>query len=129
MAFGLYFGKDVLDLAIGSDYECSAGDPHDFLAIHVFFLDDAVGFGDFLVGIGQERKGELELILEFLLRFRSIRRNAEEDGAGFLNLLVGVAEGAGLDGASGSIGARVEVEDDNFAAQGFERNFLVVLVV
>ena len=129
MAFGLYFGKDVLDLAVGPDYECGAGDTHYFLAIHIFFLNDAVGFGDFLVGIGQQGKGQLKFILEFFLRFRSVRGNAEEDGASFLNLLVGVAEGAGLDGASGSIGARVEVEDNYFAAQGFERNFLVVLVV
>lgn len=129
MAFGLYFGKDVLNLAIGSDHECSAGDPHYFLAIHIFFLDDAVGFGDFFVGIGQEGKGELKFILKFFLGFRSIWGNAEEDSAGFLNLLVGVAEGAGLDRASGSISARIEVEYDEFAAEGFERNFLVVLVV
>jgi hypothetical protein len=69
MAFGFYFGENVLDFAIGADDEGGSGDAHDFLAVHVFLLDDAVSFGDFLVGVGQEGKGKLELILKFLLGF------------------------------------------------------------
>jgi hypothetical protein len=129
MAFGFYFGKDVLDFAVGADYECRPGDTHHFLPIHVFFLDDAIGFSDFLVGICQQGKGQLEFVLKFLLCFGSVRRDAKEDGAGFLNLLVGVAEGAGFDGASGSIGARIKIEHDDLAAQGLERDFPIVLVV
>lgn len=119
----------MLDLAVGADYERSPGDPHYFLPVHIFFLDDAVGFGNFLIGVGQKRKGKVEFVPKFFLGFRCVRGNAEEDHTSFLNLLIGVAEGAGLDGASRSVGARIEIEHDHFAAQGFERDFLVVLVV
>jgi len=129
VALGLYFGKDVLDFALGSDDEGGAGDTHYFFAVHIFFLDDAVGLGDFLVGIGEEGKWEFEFFLEFLLGFGGVGRDAEEDGAGFLNLLVGVAEGAGFDGASGSVGAGIEVKDDYFAAEGFQGDVVSVLVV
>jgi hypothetical protein len=129
MAFGFYFGKDVLNRAVGSDDESGAGDAHDFLAIHVFLLDNAVGFGNLLVGVSEEGKWKLEFILKFLLGFGRIGRDAEENGAGFLNLAVGVAEGAGFDGASGGIGTGVEIEDDDFAAEALERNFFAVLVL
>ena len=129
MAFGLYFGKDVLDFAVGSDHEGGAGDTHNFPAVHIFFLDDAVGLGDFFVGIGEQRKWQFELLLKFLLCFGGVGGDAEQHGAGFLNLFVGVAEGAGLDGASGGIGAGVKVEHDYFSAQGFQRNIVAVLVV
>ena len=129
MAFGLYFGEDVLDFAVGSDDECGAGDTHHFLAVHIFLLHDAVSFGNLFVGIGQQGKWQFELILKFFLRFGSVGGNAEEHSAGFLNLLVGVAEGAGLDCASGRVRAGIEIEHDYFAAQVFERDFLCVLVV
>jgi len=129
VAFGLYFGEDVLDFAAGSDDKSGPGDTHYFLAVHIFFLDDAVGFGDFFIGIGEQGKRQLELILEFLLGFGCVGGDTEEDGTGFLNLFVGIAEGAGLDGASGRIRARIEVEHDYFAAQVFQREFLAVLIV
>lgn len=129
MAFGLYFGEDVLDFAVGSDNERGAGNTHHFPAVHIFFLHDAVGFGDFLVGICEQGKWEFELFLEFLLRFGGVGRNPEEDSAGLLNLLVGVAEGTGFDRASGRVCARIEIKDDYFAAQGFERDIVSVLVV
>ena len=128
VAFGFYFGEDVLDFAVRSDDEGGAGDTHHFFAVHIFLLEDAVGFGDFLVGVGEQGKGKLELILKFLLRFGCVGGDSEKHGAGLLNLSVGVAEGAGLDGATWSIGAGIEVEDNYFAAEIFERNLFSVLI-
>jgi hypothetical protein len=53
VALGLYFGKDVLNFAIRADNESGAGDTHYFLAIHIFLLNNAVGLGDFFVGISE----------------------------------------------------------------------------
>jgi hypothetical protein len=113
----LYFGEDVLDFAVGTDHESGAGDAHDFFPVHIFFLDYAEGFRNFLICVGEEGKREIEFILKFLLCFRRVGGDAKQHGAGFLNLFIGIAEGAGLDGASRSIGAGVEKEDYDFAAQ------------
>ena len=92
MAFRFYLGEDVLDFAVGADYESGPGNTHHFLAIHIFFLDDAVRFGDFLVCIRQKGKWQLELLLKLFLGFGCVGRDPKDHGAGFLNLLVGVTE-------------------------------------
>src|SRR5271166_1729328 len=68
VAFRLYLGKDVLDLAIWSDNKSGPDDAHDFLAVHVLFLEHAEGVGDFFVGVGEEREPQLEFLLKLLLR-------------------------------------------------------------
>jgi hypothetical protein len=103
--------------------------PITLLAVHIFFLHDAISVGDFLVGIGEQRKGQLEFVLKLLLCLGRVGGDPEQDGAGFLNLLVGIAEGAGFDGASGSIGAGIEIQNHCFASQALEREFLSVLVL
>jgi len=77
MAFRFYFGKDVLDFAIGADDEGGPDDAHDFLAVHVLFLQHAERIGDFLVGIRQKREGQLEFLLKFLLCLGRVGRNAK----------------------------------------------------
>src|SRR5580658_1076973 len=77
MALSLYFGKDMLDLAIRSDDERGSDDAHDFLAIHVLFLEHAEGIGDFLVRIRQQRERQLEFLLELLLRLGRVGRDAK----------------------------------------------------
>lgn len=69
VAFRLHLWEDVLDFAIRTDDEGGASDAHDFFAIHIFLLDNAVGFSDFFVGIGEEGKWQLELLPKFLLGF------------------------------------------------------------
>ena len=49
---GLYLFEDVLDLAVGADDERGTGDAHHLLAVHVLFLQDTEGDGDFFFGIG-----------------------------------------------------------------------------
>ena len=116
MAVGLDLFEDVLDLAVGANDEGGPGNAPDFLAIHVLFLHDAEGLGDFLVGVGEEAEGQVLAFFEFLLGFGRVGRDAEQHGTGLLNLSVGVAEPASFDGSTGSVGFRVEEENDGLAA-------------
>lgn len=129
MAFWLDSWEDVLDFAVWTDDKCGAGDAHHFPAVHILFLYNAELLGDLLIGIGEEGKRQIELILKLLLGFGSIGRDAKQHDAGFLNLFVGIAKGAGFDSASGRVSAGIEIEDDGFAAQRFQGDFVAVLIL
>jgi hypothetical protein len=129
MSVGLHIFENVLDFSVGADHECRAGDAHDFPAIHVLLFHDAVGGRDFFVGVGQQLERKAEFVGETLLRFGSVGRDAKQRHPGFLNLTVYVAEPARFYGSAGSVGAGKEVEDDGFAAQIFQRDFLAILVL
>lgn len=129
MAFWFDFWKDVLDFAIWTDDKCGAGDAHHFPAVHILFLYNAELLGDLLIGIGQEGKRQLELVLKFLLGSGSIGGDAKQHDAGFLNLFVCIAKSTGFDGTSGCVGARIKIEDDSFAAQRLQRNLVAVLIL
>jgi len=128
VAFGLYFVEDVLDFAVRTDNKSGPHHAHHFLSVHVLFLVHVKGPANFLIGIGQQRERQFVLLLKFLLRAWSIRRDAQQHGAGILHLSIGVAELAGLDGAAGSIGSRIKIEHDVFSAKILERNFFTILV-
>ena len=88
MGVGLYLFEDVLDLAVGADDERGAGNAHHLLAIHVLFLQNAEGDGDFFVGIGQQGERQGFLVGEFSLCRGLIRGYAKQHGAGLLNLFI-----------------------------------------
>ena len=88
MPIGLHFLKNVLDLAVWTDDERCPGDARYLLAVHVLFYQNAVGNGDFLVGVGQQGKGQALLVGKFSLCRRGIRRYAKQHGAGLLNLFI-----------------------------------------
>src|SRR5580700_2313110 len=77
MAFRLHLGKDVLNLAIRPYDERGPHDAHHLLAVHVLHLQHAKRVRDFLVGVGQQRKRQLEFFLKFLLRLGRVRRDAK----------------------------------------------------
>ena len=85
---GLYLFEDVLDLAVRADDERCAGDAHDFLAVHVLFLQNAEGDSDFFIGIGQQSERQGLFVSELFLRRRLIRGYAKQHGAGLLNLSI-----------------------------------------
>jgi hypothetical protein len=129
VAFWLDFWEDVLDFAVRANDKCGPGNAHHFPAVHILFLYNAELLGDLLIGIGEEGKWQLELVLKFLLGFGRVGGDAKQHDAGFLNLFISIAESTGLDGASGSIGAGIEIEDDGLAAQGFQGDFVAVLIL
>jgi hypothetical protein len=93
-----------------------------------FLFDHAEEIRNFLLRIGQQRKGQTELILKFLLRGCRIGRDSEQHHACFPDLRVAVTEAAGLLGASRSIGFGIEIKDDGLAAKVFQGNLFAILV-
>jgi hypothetical protein len=120
MAFRLHFVEDVLNLSIRTDDESRPRHAHDFLAIHILFLNNSEGFADFLAGIAQQGERQAELFLELFLVFGLVGRNSEQYRSGFLHLLIRIAELTDLDGAAGSVGSRIKEEYNVFPAQVFE---------
>ncbi len=108
MAFGLHFGKNADDFAVGADYECGALNAHHFLAVQIFFFNYAVGTRDLFARIGKQGVREIVFFLEFLLLVGRVPRNAQDYGAGLLQLFVCVAEPARFNGSAGGIGFRKE---------------------
>ncbi len=79
-------GKIFLILAVGTDDEGGPFDAHVLLAVHALLLPDAVGFGRFMVAIGQQGERQVELVLELGLRFGLIGGDADDYGVGFREL-------------------------------------------
>lgn len=129
MPIGLHVLENVLDLSLWADNEGSPRHAPDFLAVHVLIFHDPKGLCNFLVGIGQQRERQVFLILELLLRLRSIWGDAKQHGTGFLNLFIYIAEPASLNGSTGGVGSWVKIENDGLAAQVLERDFFSVLVL
>ena len=117
MSFGLYFGENVLNLAVRSNDKSGAGDAYHFLAIHVLFLQHAVSRRGFFVGISKEAEWKTVLLLKFLLGLGRVGRDSENFRTRLLDLLVTVAKLASFNGSPGSIGAREKVENYSFALQ------------
>ena len=120
MAFGLHLVEDVeealarilrIGTLIGADEVGGALDALDELSVHVLGLDEVVAVDQLHVGVGEEVVGEVVLELELLLVLDGVAGDAEDGDAGFFEFGEDVAEAAGLDGAAGGVGARVEEED------------------
>lgn len=116
---GFDLGEDGLEFAVGGDDEGGAFGAEVGFAVHGFFDPDAVGFGDGVVFVDDEGKGEVELFDEFLVAGGGVDADAADFGFGGNGGPV-IAEGAGLFGAAGGVVFGVEVEDDGVAFEAFE---------
>ena len=114
MSLRLHLVKHMLDLAVGADDERRPDYAHHLLPVHVLFLDHAKRVAQLLVGIRQQRKRQVKLLLEFLLCLGRVRGCPQQHYASLLDPLVGIAELAGFLGAAGSVGARVEIQNHAF---------------
>ena len=128
VTFRFHLVEDVSDLAIRADDEGSTLNAQHLLAIHILFLHDAEGVGSFLILIGQQGIRQIVFFLKFLLPLRGVGGDAQDDRPGLLQLAVCVAEPARFNGSTRGVGLGIEEEDDGFAAQGFERHHVAVLV-
>jgi hypothetical protein len=77
-----------------------------------------------VVGVCEEREGQPVLLPELDVRVLVVGGDAEHDGAGTLELAVGVPDPARLRRAAGRVVLGIEVEDDRLAAQAGERHLL-----
>ena len=87
VTFGLDLLKDVFDLAVRTDDERGSRYTHHLLAVHVLFLDHAVGVADCFVRIGYQRKRQVIFLRELLLVLRRVGRNAKHHGTGLFDLV------------------------------------------
>ena len=71
VAFGFHVVENLRDLAV-FDNERGTRDAHHHLAVHVLFLHHSVLVGDVLVGVGEQREVEFELLFEFCLSFGGV---------------------------------------------------------
>jgi hypothetical protein len=115
VALGFYLGEDFEQLLIGPDEEGGALNPHDFLAIHVLFLENIKLFAHYFVYICKEGVGQAVFFFEFFLRLGRVAGNAQNDGAGLLYLLEYITKAAGFDGAARSVGPGVEEKHHRLA--------------
>lgn len=119
MPFRFHIVENVLDLGIRPDHEGGARNAHHFAAVHVFLFHYAELVGDFLIGVGEEREWQAVIILKLLLSGGRVARNAEQSRARLFDLFICVAEPARLDRSARSIGFRVKIENNCFAAKIF----------
>src|ERR1700720_1429009 len=123
-----YVIEDVLDLAVGANDERGPRDAHYFLAIHILLFDHTEQIRNLLVGIGQQRKRQTELVLKLLLRRRRVFRNTEQHRSRLFDRRVAIAKAAGLLGTSRRIRFGIKIEHDSFAAKIFQGNLFAVLI-
>lgn len=109
---GFDLGPNLLDAAFGVDEEGYSMHAHVFAAHEGFLAPNPVGGGDGLGVVGQEWKGQLELLYKFIVGLDGVGADAEHDGGALFEVVEGVAEGAGFFGASGGVVLWVEVKDD-----------------
>lgn len=72
MSFRFHVVEDVLNLSIRADYECRTPDPLDDPPVHILVLDHPESLADLLVGVGEQRVGQVVFILKLLLLFRRV---------------------------------------------------------
>jgi hypothetical protein len=116
----LHFGEDPQQLLIRTDEECGPLNPNYLLAVHILFLENTKLFADYFVYICKEGVGQGELLFEFLLGFRCIARDTQNDGSGLLYLLKYIAKATCFDGAARRVGLGVEEKHDGFAGEVFQ---------
>jgi hypothetical protein len=113
---GFYFFEEGGDVAGFVEDEGGAFGAQVLFAVEFFFDPDAVEVDDGVVFVGDEGEGESVLLDELGVALDGVGADAEEEGFLF-DLGPGVAEGAGLGGASGGVVFGVEVQDDFLAAE------------
>src|SRR5688572_19667646 len=116
--------EHVRDAPRRVDDERGAEDAVVLAAVHRLLAPDAVGLGDRVVLVGEQRERQRELVAKLPVRRDAVGRDAEHDGSPGLHVGPAVAELAGLRGAAARVVLRVEVEDDGPPAERRERHVL-----
>ena len=129
MALWVYLFEGMLNFAVRADDKGRARHSPHLFAVHVLLLHDSERLGHFLVSVGQQGEGEVEFFGEFFLCLWRIGGDAEQHGAGFLNLSIRVAEPARFYGSAWGVRPRIEEENHDLAAQVLQRDFFPVLVL
>lgn len=91
---------------------------------------DMEGLGHLSIRVGDKREGELLIVAEFFLRLRRIAAHPEDLKTIAAQARVGIPEGTGLLGATGSRRLRVEVnERDSLPVDLGKGDLLAILIL
>src|SRR6267378_4368635 len=116
VAFDLHLGIDLRHASGAIDHERGALDSHVLLAVEILLFVHAEHLRHRGVLVREQRKRELVLLPEVLMRLEPVGRDAKDHGMVLLELGVVVAEVAGFLGAAGSLVLGIEVEDHGLLA-------------
>jgi hypothetical protein len=117
VALGFDEGPDFFDFSGLADEERAADDTHEGAAHELFFLPGTEFCDGFVSGIGKQRKIELVLGLERGLRIDGIGAHAEDGHIVLVELALCVAKLGRFDRSTGSVGFRVEEQEDALALE------------
>ena len=129
VAFRFDFGEDLEQRLVGTNKKSSALDAHNLLAVHVLFLEHPKLIAHDFVYICEEWIRQVELLAEFALGLRGVARNAQDNGAGLLEFLEGVAKSAGLDGTARGVCLGVKEEYHWLAGEVGEMDGVILIVL
>jgi hypothetical protein len=129
VALGFYLFEDVEEPLVGTNEVGGSFHAFDQFAVHVLGLDEVVAIDELHVMVGEEIVGKVVLVFKLLLIFDGVAGDPEDNDAGFLELLKGVAEAAGFNRAAWSVGARIEEENDGLAFEVREGDVFAILIL
>src|SRR5260221_4653065 len=105
----------------------AALDAHVFASVHAFLDPDAVFLADVRAGVGGENKGQLVLLLEFVVRRDRIFRDPDDHRTRPAIVRKRIAEPARLGGTARCVVLRIKIEHHLFALELGQRDAAVAV--
>src|SRR5580698_9138469 len=121
MPSGDYAIPNLHDLAVRADPEGGAHNSHKGLAQKTLHAPRAVRFDHFEFRVGQQREIQIQLLAEFRLRLDVVRAHSSNFRVLRLEIRDHVAEAVRFVNASRSVGLRIKIQNQMFAAIVGER--------
>lgn len=121
-------GDHRRNFPFGVNHERGALDSHVFAPVKTLFFEHAKLVCHALVLIRQQGIGEIEFLLELLLRRRFIAGDTQHHRAGSLDFLECVAEPARFKRSTGRVRFGIEEQHQVLAAKILERDFLTIFI-
>jgi len=104
VTFDCHFRENLAyDTVLSNDESCAL-ETHDLFPVHILFFVNAISLSHFLVGVGEQRHGQVELFPEFRLSLGIVGADAYHNRTSLLDFLAGVAEPASLADSAGRVG-------------------------
>ena len=119
---------DFCDDALFVDDKRRANGAHIGAASHLLLLPHAESLYKTVVGVSNQGEGQLEFLLELQVRLLILHAHANDGKASLEQLLVVVAQAAGLARAAGRGVLRIEIQHQFAAGEVAESQFVTILV-
>jgi hypothetical protein len=106
---------DFLDGAVGADDESGAGNPHFLFAVHILLPPRTKFFSDLVVGIGEEREVQFELVTKLDMAIDIVGADAENLRTELFQLAGAIAKRTRFFRAARRIVGRIKIQDNGAA--------------